>query len=159
MRVVGYSATAWERLGRAVYAERTEQGYTTPTSWSAATGVSTRTLLSLERGIAVSGGTLTRIARTLGWNTDRPWSILDGQSEAPVASANAPISDSDLLIALASRLGAGQPSHGTSISPAAVLATLRQWREAELEPALARLLDLWIVEATALVSSAAPVNH
>lgn len=81
----------WKRLGRAFAAQREAAGYTQVTA-AEALGVSRTPVQAIERGRQSNGSPFTKVTQTMrayaqlvGWTTDSPTRILDGQEPEPAA--------------------------------------------------------------------------
>ena len=68
----------WKRLASYVVARRRELGISTRQELAGVTGVSHRTLGTLENGARVSPGTLASVSNALGWTPDSPSMVLAG---------------------------------------------------------------------------------
>jgi hypothetical protein len=79
-------ADDWERLGDYVVARRTALGMRDRRAFSAATGITDRTLGKLENGKRVSASTLGAVENHLGWSPGSSRRILSG-GEPSVVSA------------------------------------------------------------------------
>jgi transcriptional regulator with XRE-family HTH domain len=79
-------ADDWERLGDYVVARRTALGMKDRRAFSAATGITDRTLGKLENGKRVSASTLGAVENHLGWSPGSCRRILAG-GEPSVVSA------------------------------------------------------------------------
>ena len=77
-----YPAEHWAALGRLVYTTRSEL-YPDTKRWASVVGRSSRMLLGLERGEPVGRGTLTKVAKALGWPQQFIWDYLEDPTATP----------------------------------------------------------------------------
>jgi transcriptional regulator with XRE-family HTH domain len=80
----------WERLGDYVVARRTALGMRDRRAFSAATGITDRTLGKLENGRRVSASTLGAVENHLGWAPGSCRRILTGGEPVPVSASASP---------------------------------------------------------------------
>jgi transcriptional regulator with XRE-family HTH domain len=80
-------ADDWERLGDYVVARRTALGMRDRRAFSAATGITDRTLGKLENGKRVSASTLGAVENHLGWSPGSCRRILAGGDPSVVSAA------------------------------------------------------------------------
>lgn len=78
----------WERLGDYVVARRTALGMRDRRAFSAATGITDRTLGKLENGRRVSASTLGAVENHLGWAPGSCRRILTGGEPALVSAGS-----------------------------------------------------------------------
>lgn len=96
-----WNLSDWERLGRAFAAARREKGLT-QTETAEALHVSRAPVQAIERGRQSNGTFFTKVTRTMrdyarlvGWTTDSPARILNG--ETPEAAQEAPAAQAERM--------------------------------------------------------------
>lgn len=80
----------WERLASYVISARIDAGYKDRRSFAAATGITERTLGTLETGHRVSPDTLAVVERYVGWRPDSARQVLRGGEPSHVTADGDP---------------------------------------------------------------------